>query len=463
MPEARQTALVVGLIFFGSLSSGCFTELRSRTCEISQDCFEADGESCIEGMCVSRVEPDGLDLGYEDASADRDDAESSSDGSRDSGGMLDLPDASSPQPRFVEVATSNYGACALSSDGRVFCWGNNWGGNARAIMEAPDGLLAPTHVATSFEFSTITAGLRHYCGITLAGEVASRGEVICWGLNGGGQVSGRDNSAEFPTRVDLEAGVYVSLSAGHNHTCARRSDNSVHCWGSNEEGQLARMAASSGLAPDVVPGIAAQSISAGSNHTCAIEVGTDELKCWGYNLRSAVRAAACPNTICPISRSGGMQTYGHVSAGLFATCGINGAGEVVCWGMNNDGSLGLGAEDIEVSEPTKNGVMEADHVSMGSSHGCALLGSGQPSCWGAKSSSEAAGMAERESVVPPRLMETDLRFSSIDTGDKLTCGVTLDGAVFCWGSNTDGRLNGETDPVSSHIPVQVLSQPPDPD
>ena len=52
----------------------------------------------------------------------------------------------------------------------------------------------------------------------------SDGSVACWGSDENGQAT-------------PPAGSFVSVSAGNLHTCGVRSDGSVACWGSDENGQ----------------------------------------------------------------------------------------------------------------------------------------------------------------------------------------------------------------------------------
>ncbi len=46
----------------------------------------------------------------------------------------------------------------------------------------------------------------------------------------------------------------VEMSVGSRHTCARRMDGAVHCWGANEVGQLGDGTMTDRLTPTVVSG-----------------------------------------------------------------------------------------------------------------------------------------------------------------------------------------------------------------
>ena len=88
------------------------------------------------------------------------------------------------------------------------------------------------------------------------------------------------------------------------------------------------------------------------------------------------------------------------------TCGVATSGEVYCWGDNLEGRLGVGGSSF-----TRRG-------------------------WNTKPS-------------PPK---GDLRLTMISAGDYHTCGVTTDGAVYCWGGNNEGQLGigttkGKNEPV----------------
>ena len=51
---------------------------------------------------------------------------------------------------------------------------------------------------------------------------------------------------------------------------------------------------------------------------------------------------------------------------------------------------------------------------------------------------------DTESTVPAEARTFDLVFSSVSAGFGHTCGVTSDGAVYCWGRNLAGQLGDGT-------------------
>src|SRR5690606_14210137 len=76
---------------------------------------------------------------------------------------------------------------------------------------------------------------------------------------------------------------WADVFVGRNHTCARRSEGSLWCWGGNGTGQLGdsttidrKSPARVGMITDWVSGAASET------HTCGLRAeGT--LWCWGLN------------------------------------------------------------------------------------------------------------------------------------------------------------------------------------
>ena len=88
---------------------------------------------------------------------------------------------------------------------------------------------------------------------------------------------------QFGGRNNDEPVELVEIAAGQNHSCARLTDGSVKCWGSNAYGLLGDNTTTDRHTPVAVQGISnATAITAGDFHNCA-RLTDGSVKCWGYN------------------------------------------------------------------------------------------------------------------------------------------------------------------------------------
>src|SRR5206468_3855923 len=76
--------------------------------------------------------------------------------------------------RAAAIATGTSHTCALSADGRIFCWGRGDSGQLGrdAVTSSPPGLVVGTPAA-----SAVATGGAHSCALT------AEGHVWCWGAN----------------------------------------------------------------------------------------------------------------------------------------------------------------------------------------------------------------------------------------------------------------------------------------
>jgi alpha-tubulin suppressor-like RCC1 family protein len=196
------------------------------------------------------------------------------------------------------VAVGSGHSCALTPAGAAWCWGLNDYGQAGPASPVACNVgtvactAAPQAIAGGLTFTSLVAGLRWTCGLTVAGA------VYCWGL-GGDIFPGAGTS----TPVPAGGGATFTQLAGNGggHVCGVRADGTVMCWGRNYFGQLGDGSFDSQPHPaaTAVAGVPAlQSVVAGWEHTCGV-TAAGALYCWGMNDLRQLGAAT--TQICLLS------------------------------------------------------------------------------------------------------------------------------------------------------------------
>jgi alpha-tubulin suppressor-like RCC1 family protein len=184
------------------------------------------------------------------------------------------------------------------------------------------------------------------------------------------------------------------------------------------------------------------------------------MHCWGGQLANANDAgmSAVPTPV-PGLTSGVTAISVSISGNL--ACAILGGGAVECVGENGLGQLGNGST-ISSSTPVQvtglaSGVTA---VSVGGSTVCAITAEGAVKCWGDNSQgmlgngttfaiADADGGGWGMSAVPVQVTGLTSGVTSVSVGLSSACALTAAGGVQCWGR--DFTAVG----VSSAVPVQV--------
>ena len=139
----------------------------------------------------------------------------------------------------VRLAATDYGYCALLSDGNVKCWGSN------SLDELGDGMTGAAESYSDVPKTVVGVGN----AVRLAGSYSyafcatlRSGLVKCWGDNGFGQL-GADPTAESSDVAFTVSGLAGAASVGANGAnagwfCAVLSNGGAACWGDNSYDQL---------------------------------------------------------------------------------------------------------------------------------------------------------------------------------------------------------------------------------
>ena len=383
---------------------------------------------------------------------------------------------------FTQLDAGRDYTCGRIPGDRAFCWGIDSVGQLGAIRadttcfdifgatrvdttgvlvsDFPCTLL-PLTVQGGITFTQITAGGAQTCG--LAGD----GTAWCWGRNDLGQLGNgtiRDISAPALVTSALR---FTQLSAGGRHTCGLISGGAPYCWGDDGFGQLGN--GERGLpAPSTTPipveptDLRLTAITTGVTHSCGLDAG-GRAWCWGSNVAGELGIGAPFGEVRHEAVPVPGVTYSSISAGENVTCGISGT-NLYCWGAGGAGQLGTGTTDSSATPTQVGGSYTA--VAVGGTHVCALNTGGQVLCWGEydlRLNDGTASVADGTiSPTPVAINSNGVTFTTITSGQRHSCAMTVDGTGYCWGSNVHGPFGDGLQALLRTQALQRISATPEP-
>lgn len=422
-----------------------------------------------------------LDSGIQDGAVNDAGTDAATDGGRE------------PLPGdFVFIATSGPAgagagahACALTRDGRAFCWGSDSNGQLGENTDG-DNLDEPTPVqvdtsalGSTATFRSVAVGGSHTCGL------ASTGAAFCWGRDAAGQLgedADADNADEpVPVQVDTTAltpgSQFIKLALGDGHTCGLTDDDLVYCWGSDNRGQLGTGGGNSNVPVPVDtsaldPGEVFTNVFANGRHSCATS-NNGRAFCWGADDNGALGEnadgdnldEAVPTLIDTSALTPGTD-FQEISLGARHGCGMATNGRVFCWGFDGTGALGEDLDGDNLDEvipvPVDTSLLTPGTtfvtISAGGDHSCGIASDGRAFCWGENAAGELGiGSIGSPVNIPNEIDSSNLnigtRFVAIHAGRASSCGITDDGAAYCWGADNTGQLGEDADGDNLDEPV----------
>ena len=366
---------------------------------------------------------------------------------------------------WTQVSAGHVHTCGIRTTGRLYCWGDDsFGrlGNGGAEVDA----TTPVQVfGNATNWIAVSAGWSHTCALR------STRRLYCWGENGFGElgINSADTHRVIPTPVGA-ATDWAQVSSGQFHTCARKTNGRLSCWGRDLVGEVGNGGPNDNaiLFPQEVSGAFTDwtSVSAGRNHTCgrrAINSGT--LFCWGLNVNGQLgndgvgTTQGVPNQVVT-----GPGAWTAVSAGEFHTCGRRNTGRLFCWGSDNQGQLGNGsaaADDKDTPvEVAGNITIWTNGFSADGFNTCGRRSNGRLFCWGDDTLGSVGdgGTAGTDQWMSPRQVfgnRTD--WSTVNVGQSHSCATRTNRRLYCWGWDATGQLgNGGTN-TDRLAPVEVAA------
>ncbi|MFK7871822.1 MAG: hypothetical protein AB8C84_01445 [Oligoflexales bacterium] len=261
--------------------------------------------------------------------------------------------------------------------------------------------------------------------------------------------------------------------------CGIFSDNSLKCWGRNENGQAgigSGSHAGDGSSEmgtnlpfvDLGTGRSITKIATADHSSCAV-LDNGIVKCWGTeylgqlgNESNSVSIGNSPGEMGDSLASvnlGTARTAVDIASGLQHHCAILDNGKVKCWGRNNAGQLGIGSTNNigdgagEMGDSLAYAELgtgrTATKIVAGFLHTCAVLDNSDMKCWGygphgavgqeidSQTGDAASEMGDNLAAIDLGTGRTPV---SISAGGYNTCAILDNADLKCWGEGFQGQL-----------------------
>jgi hypothetical protein len=256
-----------------------------------------DDEVNSNGTCVIGPSPKRVAVGYGATCAIQTDGTLKCWGDDSGWGMLKPPSGT-----FRQIDTYDYEACGVKTDDSIVCWGRT--------------TQADTPTPPAGKYRQVSVGFMYACGLTTAGKVACAG---------------------IAPQV-LAVGPFREIAATQGFVCAIRTDDSLVCWGNDENGVVTN-----------APTGSFRHVSANRIHACAVRLD-GSVSCWGNTDLKSV-----PGKFRKLDRDCGLETDGTITCwrdvdtttehttgsflevtgqGAYAKCAIKSDKTLGCWGSS---------------------------------------------------------------------------------------------------------------------------------
>jgi hypothetical protein len=238
----------------------------------------------------------------------------------------------------IQIASGQFVACALDQSGQVVCWGTWYliNGNTRSSgVNLPDIPALPPAPPTALRQSDAIV------------EIAASDNLCVRMRDGSVECSGRGALGDGNWHLVNDGPVSVRgvhdairLVGGASQSCVIRRGNATVCWGNPGVGNVD----ATSLQP-TAPWVAGQatSVGIGDGHSCLL-LESGQVVCWGLGQDGMTGS----------SRGGvpviGLETARSIAIGWFGGCAQRTDNAVACWGDNRFGALDVADTIVGVTD-----------------------------------------------------------------------------------------------------------------
>lgn len=339
-------------------------------------------------------------------------------------------------------------------------------GSAYAYGNNANGQLGQGDVTAKSSPVAVLGGLaflRTFGNAISSFGIAANGSVYAWGLNQSGQLGVGDVTARS-SPVAVTGGLkFNAIYTNQGSTYGITTGGLAYAWGHNGSGNLG--------VGDVTPRSAPVAVLGGHRFSRLWQIGSQSEACviglnmagaayaWGVNTTHNLGVGDATPRSSPVAVLGGLTfsdiVGGNVSS-LYSFVGLTTSGAAYAWGSNVKGQLGTGDNTGRSSPVAVIGGLTFKEIigHAGSDSFFGLTAAGALYAWGSNSQG-ILGVGDNTGRSSPVAVLGGLAFTKVRHLGLFVIGLTADGTAYAWGSNANGQL-GLADVVSRSSPVAVL-------
>ncbi len=271
------------------------------------------------------------------------------------------------------------------------------------------------------------------------------GSVRAWGIGERGQLGDGKltSSPEAAVKVAFPPGVkIISLGEAKNEAAAIDSNHHLWVWGANGSGSLGVRPAAI-AAPIEVPGLTGVVAVAGGSEHMVVLTSSGTVLTAGTNKRGMLGLGEGVLGSSAFTTVPGLSKVVEINAGADYSSARTSEGKVFMWGFNGHGQCGVGStaeviwtpQRVELPEAPVSVRLGGDLNENGAS--LALMKTGALYGWG-EDEHGAVGDQSTEDKLSP--VNTGLHYVQIAAGGADGFGLTSQGVLEAWGSNTGAEM-----------------------
>ncbi|MCW1925976.1 choice-of-anchor D domain-containing protein [Luteolibacter arcticus] len=252
--------------------------------------------------------------------------------------------------QVTQVFTSSSRSHAITADGKVYSWGYNADGqigDGTKIYRKEPVAVNMSGALSGKVVTTLAISIAHTLALT------SEGKVYSWGNNYTGQLGlGDTTDRTTPQLVQgaLAGKTITSIAAAFSHSVALASDGTLYAWGSNYNGILGDGTTATRLAPvamntasTLLAGKTVTAITCGYYHNVVL-TSDGKVFAWGFNGNGYLGDGTTTERFSPVAVNGSLtgKTVTKIVGSNYHHLALTSDNQLHAWGVNLYGNLGDG-------------------------------------------------------------------------------------------------------------------------